>query len=298
MAKRHKHPEYRAAVAALVAELDLGDRVMIPIRSLVECSLVRIFWNDFRRSDANDPKWVATPGDHEDPTVHRVDGWPEYGVGHEDRKWSQRARLWMSWHSVDAWHVADWLVNAVSESEPWLWNLDDAGYPRKLMKCGSLDRLVIEATKGLRDRNARMARELVLGPQDEHFVFDLGVGHTLVALRSRLALRKEGSLVHHCIGKGSYDDLLDDPDIQFLSVRDPDGEPLATMEIRNGFIRQFRALANAEPSPEIKDLVASAAHAFGWQDWRDRPSSRDDDPEYDDEAAVNLCDLPLARRRG
>lgn len=270
---------------------------MIPIRSLVECSLVRIFWNDFRRSDANDPKWIATPGDHEDPAVHRIDGWPEHGVGLEDRKWSQRARLWMSWYSLDAWHVADWLVNAVSDSEPWLWNLDDDGHPKKLMKCGSLDRLVVEATKGLRDRNARMARELVLGPQDEHFVFDLGVGHTLVALRSRLALRKEGSLMHHCIGKGSYDDLLDDPDIEFLSVRDPEGEPLATMEIRNGFIRQFRALANAEPSPEIKDLVAGAADAFGWRDWRDRPGSHADDPDYGPEAAVILRDLPPARRR-
>ncbi|WP_245441658.1 PcfJ domain-containing protein [Rhizobium leguminosarum] len=298
MAKRHKHPEYRAAERALVAELDLGDRALIPIRSLVECSLVRLFWEDWKRSDARDPKWIAAPGDHEEPELHRVDGWPEYGDGTVERKWSRRARLWMSWFSIDAWHVCDWFINAVSDGEPWLWNLDDAGYPEKLMKCGNLQRLVNEATKGLRQRNADLARQIVLGPTDEHFIHDLGAGHTLVQLCSRAALRKEGALMHHCIGQGGYEDLLDDPEVLLLSVRDPEGSPLATLDIRSGYIRQFCAIANAEPSAAIKDLVVGAADAFGWQDWRDRPDFRADEQDYGHEALVILRDLPPLRRRG
>ncbi|MDE8762569.1 PcfJ domain-containing protein [Rhizobium sp. CBK13] len=298
MAKRHKQPEYSAAERALIAELDLGDRTMIPIRSLVDCSLVRLFWEDWRRSDARDPMWIATPGDHDENELHRVDGWPEYGDGTVERKWSRRARLWMSWFSIDAWHVCDWLVNAVSDGEQWLWNLDDAGHPRKLTKCGNLQRLVHEATKGLRQRNAEVARQIVLGPNDERFMHDLGVGHTLVRLCSRAALRKEGTLMHHCIGQGSYDDFLDDPDVVLASVRDPDGDPLATLEVRGGYIRQFRARANAEPSEAVKDLVAGAADTFGWQDWRDRPGYRADNQDYGPEAVVILRDLPPPRRRG
>lgn len=298
MAKRHNNPEYKAAERAFVGELDLGDRVMIPIRTLVECSLARIFWNDFRRSDSKDPKWVATPGDHEEPELHRIDGWPEYGSGTVERKWARRARLWMSWYSIDAWHVCDWLVNAVSDGNPWLGNLNEFGKPKKLMKCGTLEQLVREASKGLRDRDARLAREIVLGPDDEHFIADLGTGHTLVRLCSGRALRKEGAVMHHCIGQGGYDPYLDDHDVLLASVRNSDGYPLATLEIQSGFIRQFCGVSNSEPSAAVKDLVVGAAHHFGWQAWRDRRGSRADDPEYGDDAVAILQDLPAASRRG
>ncbi len=295
---KYEHPEYQEALFHLACELDLPDRVLQPIRHLVGCSLGRLFWNDWLRSDAKDPEWVPTPGDHDDPQWHRVDGWPEMGGNFRHRKWSRRAQLWMQWRSVDAWHVADWLVTAQSDGHAWLANVDDKGYPKKLMKCGSLDRLVHEASKGLRDRSARLARDVVLGPTDEHFIHDLGEGHTLVQLRSRAALRKEGVIMRHCIGQSGYDELLDNPDVIFASVRDADGNPLATLDIRNGYIRQCCARGNAEPSDAVKDLVANAADAFCWQDWRDRPGSRADEQDYGPEAAVILRDLPSARRRG
>jgi hypothetical protein len=104
--------------------------------------------------------------------------------------------------------------------------------------------------------------------------------------------------MRHCIGQGGYDDLLDDPDVIFASVRDPHGNPLATLDIRGCYIRQFCAQSNAEPSDAVKDLVAGAADAFGWQNWRDRPRSRDEDAEYGPEAAAILRDLPPARYCG
>ncbi|WP_283195088.1 PcfJ domain-containing protein [Rhizobium sp. AN80A] len=295
---KHDHHEYQLALFYVSSELDMPDRVLQPIRHIVDYSLGRIFWRDWLRSDEIDPEWVPTPGDHDDPAWHRVDGWPEQVGEYLHRKWSRRAQLWMQWHSVDAWHVVDWLVTARADGHAWLANVDNQGRPKKLMKCGSLDRLVHEATKGLRERNARLASDVVLGPNDEHFVHDLGAGHTLVRLRSRAALRKEGILLRHCIGRGSYDDILGDPEAVLASVRDPDGAPLATLEVRGGYIRQFRSRSNSEPSDAIKNLIAGAADRFGWRDWRDRPGSRADNPDYGPEAAVILRDLPPPRRRG
>lgn len=290
MASKYDSPEYREAVFHLNRELDIPDRVLAPIRNLVECSLGRIFWLDWLLQDLEDPEWMPTPGEHEDPEWNRIDGFPELGDGATTRKWSRRATLWMQWHSVDAWHISDWLITAVADGHAWLANVDANGHPRKLMKCGSLDRLVFEATKGLRQRNLR---EIVLGPDDESFVLALGAGHTLVQLFSRAALRAEGLRMRHCIGQGAYDELLDDPDTAFFSVRDQNGKPLATLEIRSGYIRQFRGPTNIEPTAAVKDLIATAIEAFGWQHWRDRPRSTQDN-DYGPEAAVILRDL--ARR--
>ncbi|MEY9830683.1 hypothetical protein ABIA25_002498 [Sinorhizobium fredii] len=127
MANKYDHPEYREAVFHLSCELDIPDRVFMPIRNLVACSLGRIFWNDWRKQDAKDPEWMPTPGDHEDPQWHRIDGWPEQGDGHLSRKWSRRADLWLQWHSIDAWHVLDWLVSAQSDGHAWIANVDASG---------------------------------------------------------------------------------------------------------------------------------------------------------------------------
>lgn len=294
MTSKYDSPEYREAIFHLTHELDMPDRVLAPIRSLVACSLGRIFWLDWLRQDARDAEWMPTPGDHDDPECHRIDGWPELGDGATSRKWSRRAALWMQWNSVDAWHVADWLITAVADGHPWLANVDDNGHPKKLTKCGSLERLVHEATKGLRQRNLR---EIALGPDDESFVLDLGAGHTLVQLFSLAALRAEGLRMHHCIGRGSYDVLLADPDIGFFSVRDENGKPLATLEIRDGYVRQFRGPANSEPTDAVKDLVVGAVDAFRWQDWRDRPRPPTQDGDYGPEAVAILANLPPARRR-
>lgn len=290
---KYDHPEYQEAVYHLICELDIPDRVLAPIRNPVGCSLGRIFWLDWLRQDEQDAEWVATPGDHDDPEYHRIDGWPELGDGATSRKWSRRAALWMQWHSIDAWHVCDWLITAVADGHPWLANVDADGNPKKLMKCASLDRLVHEATKGLRQRNLK---EIVLGPEDEAFVIGLGAGHTLVQLFSRSALRAEGMRMHHCIGRGSYDELLGDPNVGFFSIRTENGKPIATIEIRDGYIRQFRGPANSEPTDAMKDLVAGAAAAFGWQDWSERPRSHRDE-DYGPEALVILRDLPPVRRR-
>lgn len=82
----------------------------------------------------------------------------------------------------------------------------------------------------------------------------------------------------------------------FFSIRNLDGKPVATLEIRGGYLRQFRGPANAQPTDAVKDLVAPAIEAFGWQDWRDRPRPTQDEG-YGPEAIAILTNLPPARRR-
>ena len=295
MHETHDRSEFEVAVLHLRGQLDIPDRTLAPIRNLVDCSLGRLFWKDWCDQDARDAEWMPTPGDHDDPQWHRIDGWPEQGEGHVHRKWSRRADLWLRWHSVDAWHVLDWLVTAQSDGHPWIANVDQHGHPKKLMKCHTLDRLVHEATKGLRQRNINA---IVLGPGDESFVHDLGAGHTLVRLLSRSSLRLEGLRMHHCLGHGGYDQLLGDPDCGFYSVRDRDGKPIATIEIEGGYIRQFCGPANNTPADAVTALACGAFDAFGWRAWTDRPGSTESNDEYEEAARV-LLQVGLARgRRG
>ncbi|MDQ0319043.1 hypothetical protein QO002_001181 [Pararhizobium capsulatum DSM 1112] len=55
--------------------------------------------------------------------------------------------------------------------------------------------------KGL--RHCKTGGEVVLGPEDEAFIYDLGVGHNLVPLKSPRAQRHEGNRMHQCIGPGA-----------------------------------------------------------------------------------------------
>lgn len=287
---KYNNPEYGIARTRLVCELDVPDRIFYPVRHLVGCSIVRVFYNAWLRQDAVDPEWLRVIEEHGGEEWHRIDGWPEQGGDVVRRKWEQRARIWVGWHSADIRHVVDWLLNAQTEGHAWLANLDGQGYPKKLMKAGSLERLVHEADKGLW---ARKASDVVLGPEDEQFVADLGAGHTLVELLSPLGLRKEGSTMRHCIGHGGYDWQLAEADRHIYSVRDPDGAPLATLEVHGSAVRQFRGPKNADPTPAVIDLVSDVACGWGWLGLEDAARGG----SYGPEALVILENLPPVRRR-
>ncbi len=287
---KYNNPEYGIARTRLVCELDVPDRIFYPVRHLVGCSIVRAFYNEWLRQDTVDPEWLRVIEEHGGEEWHRIDGWPEQGGDVVRRKWEQRARLWVGWHSADIRHVVDWLLNAQTEGHAWLANLDGQGYPKKLMKAGSLARLVHEADKGLR---ARKASDVVLGPEDEQFVADLGAGHALVELLSPLGLRKEGSIMRHCIGHGGYDWQLAEADRHIYSVRDPDGAPLATLEVHGSAVRQFRTARNEDPTPAVIDLVSGVADAWGWLGLEAAARGG----SYGPEALLILRDLPPVRRR-
>ncbi|MDQ0318986.1 hypothetical protein QO002_001124 [Pararhizobium capsulatum DSM 1112] len=287
---KYDNPEYAIARRELVFELDVPGRIFYPVRHLVECSLVRVFYAHWLRQDAIDPEWLHVIEQHGGEEWQRIDGWPEQGGDFVRRKWSRRAQLWVGWNSAPVRHVFDWLQNAQTEGHAWLGNLGPDGYPKKIMKCGSLQRLVHEANKGFQ---ARKVADVALGPDDEALVADLGASHILVELLSPLALRKEGSGMRHFIGHGGYDWLLGKADRHVYSVRDPDGAPLATLEVHDRVVRQFRAELNEHPSAAVIDLVSSIVDAWGWLGLEDAARGG----SCGSEALVVLRDLPLPRRR-
>ncbi len=287
---KYDSPEYAIARRELISDLDIPDRVLWPIKRLVECSLVRVFYNDWAKLDALDPEWMRVILEHGGEEWLRIDGWPEQGGDVLRRKWARRSALWMGWHSIRANHVVDWLHVAQSEGHAWLGNLGSGGHPKKLLKCGSIERLFHEARKGL---PVRKASDVALGTDDETFVADLGAGHTLVELRSPMALLKEGNIMRHCIGHGGYDWLLLAPDRHLYSVRDRDGAPLATLEIHGSAVRQFRGPKNADPTPAVLDLVTGVAADWGWLGMEEAARGG----SYGPDALVILRGLPPVRRR-
>jgi hypothetical protein len=229
----NRHVEWDAAMIALICELDLPDRLLTPIRNLLDPGIGRVFFREWLLQERVDPETLLNPYDVADgeasPIRYRIDGEPKNGGTPAEiiaRKWQSRAQVWFELYGLHIAHIIDWLVVSHERSQAWLQNVDARGEPKKLLKCRTLADLVAEATKGLRHR--KIAPEIVLGPNDESFYADLGAGHTLVLLTSPAALRREGNRMHHCVGMGSYDGHIEDPDFHLLSVRDPVGKPLAT----------------------------------------------------------------------
>ena len=266
----NRHPEWDVAMIALVSAIDIPDRLYMTIQDLIGPGLGRVFLRAWLLQDTIDPEIIYDPYDLAvgaiDPIWHRIDGNPGCGGTPAEnlrRKWRCRAQLWCSFHGPHIWHVTDWLIASRETNQPWLRNINQLGEPKKLLKCTTLDRLVHEADKGLRHRKS--VGEIVLGHDDETIIADLGVGHTLVELLTARALRHEGNRMRHCVGQGSYDGHMADPDYRLLSVRDPEGRPLATLEVRGDDVRQFRGARNADPPPAIADLVSATADAWGWQ---------------------------------
>lgn len=266
----HQNPaEWAAAMDALIVAIDLPEHLLAPIRDLIDPGLGRIFF-DF---------W---PEENDDgPSVHL------------QHKWRVRAETWYDVYGISACHVVDWLIVARQTGQPWLRNVDEGGHPKKLLKCASFNRLVEEANKGLRHRNANA--DVALGPDDESVIADLGAGCTMVLMISLRALRREGRRMHHCIGYGGYDSHIEHPDYHLLSIRNPDGKPLATLEIRGSTVKQFRGPCNADPLPAVVDLVAPIADAYGWNGFEEAALGRY--WPYDRDALCVLEGLPPVIRR-
>ena len=296
--------EFNQAFACLASELEIEQYRLWSRRELFELSLGRVYWKLWSRQDAIDPEWIEDPRGQ----YQRIDGWPEQHADRSDPmirlgKWTRRAVLWAAWHYDAAQHVIDWLHVAVEEAHPWLSNLDALGRPKKLMKCGSLEQLVTEADKAMRRRRVSLdERARSLGMDDESFEMDLGAGHTLVRLLSPAALDVESARMKHCIGHGAYDERLTSPDYEYYSIRDADGRPQATLELRRArildglawTIRQFRAASNARPDEYLADLIEPVCGERGWWGLGFVEQST---PGYGPEAAVILRDLPPPPRR-
>lgn len=272
------HPnteEWDAAINALLTAIDLPADLLAPIRDLIDPSLGRLFFR-YWQQDANNE--AGEPGDGSSADL--------------DRKWRVRAEAWYDVYGISVSHVIDWFIVACETNQKWLYNIDDRGHPKKLLKCGSLERLVIEANKGLRHRSK--VAEIIIGSDDEVCVADLGDGYRLVQLMTPNALRREGHRMHNCLRHGDHGTILTSTLARFLSVRDPNDKPLGTLEVHIGYVRQFAGPCNQAPKSDVIDRVIPIATAWNWSDLY---TATLDFPEEEDDEESTVPIVSEIRRR-
>lgn len=206
--------------------------------------------------------------------------------------WAGVAQRYLDENADDITHISDWLMSAWLDAYPWLLRQDDQHRPLKLMKCGTLERLVHEADKAEARLHQQSPHFLSLTSKDERYVADLGAGYTLVQLLSPAALDHESHRMRHCIGYGAYDeDLLADT-ARYFSVRDEDGFPRATLEIvpkdvngsQYGQIKQFQGRRNSRPDDHVVDLVHGVMESMRWIE---KPKTK--------ASATLICAMPTPR---
>lgn len=168
------------------------------------------------------------------------------------------ARGGQDWSGIsrddDVRHVADWLKAAVVNDADWFRNVDEHGRPRKLLKFGTMEGLLKEADKAMRIE-AQKLRGVKLGDGDEVPYAELSDGLHLVRLLTPAALDRESGEMQHCIGNGGYDDLVEDGDHLFLSLRDRHGKAHATLEIEDGAVIQLQGKQNKLPLQKYLDAL-------------------------------------------
>jgi len=80
--------------------------------------------------------------------------------------------------------------------------------------------------------------------QDVKSVMELGDGFTAVRLFTEYALDEESKYMRHCVGDGDYDKDVENGRIQIYSIRDKEGMPHATIEVKDNKIIECKGKTN------------------------------------------------------
>lgn len=167
---------------------------------------------------------------------------------HED--WEEQ------YQNCDVGHIKDWLKASLKNNEAWLSHVDDKGRPLKLMKFSTLQHITQEADKAMMKANQKN-RNIQIRPGEEELIEELADGYHIIRLLTPTALDREGAQMQHCIGQGAYDDDLDDYQKMFLSLRDPSGNPHATIELNvtSNFHSDFYAIEQMQGKQNKPPLI-------------------------------------------
>lgn len=240
------------------------------VRKAFIVSAGRLAVKHFRELDAIDPEHVVwndekiAIGGHPDPEYRRAtkDRWRAH----------QRAEYFVQRYGSMTRHVVDWLTVAVREDHAWLRDVDDRGRPKKLLKSGSIKALFDEAERQLRivaqrqRQSALVDTNYALTSRDIKWTASIGDDLNLVQLLSAAALDEETAFMGHCIGLGSYDTKVvgDQRRFSYWSVRNDDGIPLATLEVREKVVVQLCGRGNAHAPKPVRRAVERYMESVGW----------------------------------
>jgi len=91
-------------------------------------------------------------------------------------------------------------------------------------------------------------------------------GWSVVTVTSENDLKVEGHKMNHCVG--SYCDDNVNLGSKILSLRGPDNEPHATIEVEaNGGVKQIQGHSNSVPKDQYKDFLRNFWHSPGAMSW-------------------------------
>ena len=93
-------------------------------------------------------------------------------------------------------------------------------------------------------KNEKMYKKSLAGTR---FIMDLPDGMKAYQLITPRALDFEGECMGNCVGQGAYDEDITDGYIEIYSIRDSDGEPHVTLEVRGQDIYQCKGKGNKAP---------------------------------------------------
>lgn len=105
--------------------------------------------------------------------------------------------------------------------------------------------------------------QLQRGVEQGDVVYEWPDGWTVQKLTTPLQLEDEGEQMQHCVG--GYCAEVEAGDTVIYSLRDPQGDPHATMEIKAGSSRfeQVQGKQNRDPKPEYQERIDEFARAEG-----------------------------------
>ena len=110
-----------------------------------------------------------------------------------------------------------------------------------------------------KEKNEQMYKASLAGTQ---FIMDLPNGMRAYQLITPQALDFESEYMGHCVGRGGYDKDVTNGSVKIYSIRDSNGEPHATLEVRGQNVFQCKGKGNRTP---IQRYIPAIQHFIGAQ---------------------------------
>ena len=105
-----------------------------------------------------------------------------------------------------------------------------------------------------KEKNEKMYKASLAGTQ---FIMDLPNGMRAYQLITPQALDFESEYMGHCVGRGGYDKDVTNGSVKIYSIRDSNGEPHATLEVRGQNVFQCKGKGNRTP---IQRYIPAVQH--------------------------------------
>ena len=159
----------------------------------------------------------------------------------------------------------------------------------------SVPNVIDAADEMVRRYNAQQAKkagQLEDKPTDINALIEYPGGYRMVELLTKESLNREGTLMGHCIGSLHCQPIIIDKTHRAFSLRDPNNEPHATIEVTADGMRttEIKGRQNAAPVRRYWPMLLQFVQQYGVQVDRDHRNIgllKIDDPETGEEVTLS-----------